>query len=634
MGRHAADPPFLRLIWLTVATSILICGALALLYLGQERALVRSTNLFQDFRQARVDLAQGTLHLALGGEPDSPWDPEQGLALLSQALTAFERSLASMPGPPAPSAAGFAADLARFRALLVAQAEAPAADPQRGVELRSATHRLDAGARQIDREGRDALAAIRERQRRYFQSGLALSAALLAVICAGVVRTARMHAASESARVHLVTHDGLTGLPNRYLFHDRTTHAINRLSFDGKSFSVMYVDLDRFNVINDGYGHTFGDGVLHAAASRFTETVRPGDTVARQGGADFLILLEDLADPSDVHLVAQKLRDAFRKPLRIDGREIRLTPSIGVSVHPADGEDADTLIDNAKLAMYQAKDLGRNTHQFFMPSMSEASRRRVQLEVGLQNALPEERLSLVYQPKVRLSSGMIVGCEALLRWHDPDLGHVAPLEFIPVAEDSGLIVPIGDWVLRTACAQNRAWQDAGLRPGVMSVNLSARQFLQADLVGWVLSVVEETRLDPGHLELEITESLLVRDTEKVIATVADLRATGVKVSIDDFGTGYSSLAHLKRFGVDTLKIDRSFISNMLADPDDAAIVRVMSSLARSLRMTCVAEGVESLEECHFLREHECDEIQGYLFSRPVAPAEVAAMLGSGKRLIL
>ena len=437
---------------------------------------------------------------------------------------------------------------------------------------------------------------------------------------------------AEARVEYLATHDDLTDLPNRNLMRDRIEQAIARARRSQMEIALLYLDLDRFKVVNDGFGHPFGDTVLKAAGDRLRAVVRETDTVARQSGDEFLILLADLRRPSDVFMVAQKALQALAAPFLLEGREIYVSASIGVSVFPQDGQDAETLIANADVAMYRAKDLGRNTCQFFTREMSERVLRRVDLENRLRLAISQNQLRLDYQPKVDLASGRITGCEALVRWTHPELGAVSPGQFIPVAEESALIVPIGDWVLRTACAQGKAWLDAGLPPIAVSVNLSARQFLQQDVVSWVLEALRETALSPGQLELELTESLIAQDTEKVIATVNQLKASGVHLSIDDFGTGYSSLSYLKRFRVDTLKIDQSFVRHMLKEPGDAAIVRAVISLAHSLKMKVIAEGVETAEHCAFLRQHGCDEIQGYYFSKPVPAEQFAQLLGNGKQL--
>jgi diguanylate cyclase (GGDEF)-like protein/PAS domain S-box-containing protein len=442
--------------------------------------------------------------------------------------------------------------------------------------------------------------------------------------------TERKHA--QRRIEYLATHDGLTDLPNRNLIHDRITQAVAHVRRAGRQLALLYVDLDRFKLINDGFGHPFGDAMIKAAGERLAGVVRDGDTVARQTGDEFLILLADLRKSTDVYIVAQKVIDAFGRPFNLQGREVYLTASVGVSIYPQDGEAVDALIGNADVAMYRAKELGRNAYQFFTREMSDETKRRVELETRLRLAVPRNELQLAYQPKVDLATGRMTGCEALLRWTHPELGAVSPARFIPIAEDSGLIVPIGDWVLRTACLQNKAWLDAGLPPIAVSVNVSARQFLQQDVVAWVMKTLGETGLPPERLELELTESLIAQDVEKVIDTVNQLKSAGVKLSIDDFGTGYSSLSYLKRFRVDTLKIDQSFVRHMLTEQDDAAIVQAVISLAHSLKLKVIAEGVETAEHCKLLRQINCDEMQGYYFSKPAPAAEMEAMLKTGKRL--
>ncbi len=428
---------------------------------------------------------------------------------------------------------------------------------------------------------------------------------------------------------YLATHDGLTGLPNRDLIQDRTVQAIAHARRTNRQLALLSLDLDRFKVINDSFGHAFGDAVLKAAAERLGSQVREGDTLSRQGGDEFLILLPDLHGAADAYIVAQKIVESLDSPIVVQERKIHLSGSIGVSVFPQDGETADTLIDNADVAMYRAKNLGRNTYQFFTREMSEETQRRSDLETQLRGAV----LQLVYQPKVNLESGFITGCEALLRWQHPELGMISPTHFIPIAEDSGLIVPIGDWALRTACAQAKAWTDAGLPAISVAVNISARQFLQQDVVNWVMRTLRETGIPPEQLELEFTESLIAQDVDKVITTFNQLRVAGVKLSIDDFGTGYSSLSYLKRFRVDTLKIDQSFVRDMLTNPEDSTIVLAIISLAHNLNFKVIAEGVETEQHYQFLRQNRCDEIQGYYFSKPLPAEEFESLLRSGKRLL-
>ncbi|MFT3758128.1 putative bifunctional diguanylate cyclase/phosphodiesterase [Thauera sp.] len=450
------------------------------------------------------------------------------------------------------------------------------------------------------------------------------------IVCVGRDVTERKQA--EQRIRYLATHDGLTGLPNRNLVQDRIQQVIAHVRRSGRLLALLFLDLDRFKVINDCYGHPFGDAVLKAAARRLASLVREGDTVARQGGDEFLILLTDLRQTADAHEVARKIVQALKTPLVVQGREVHLTGSIGAAVFPQDGESADALIGNADVAMYRAKSLGRNTCQFFTREMSMETQRRVNLETRLHDALALGQFQLAYQPKVDLRTGRITGCEALLRWHHPELGMVPPGQFIPIAEDSGLIVPIGDWVLRTACAQAKAWCEAGLPPVTVAVNISARQFLQQDVVDWVTGTLHSTGLPPELLELELTESLIAQDVEKVIATFGRLRDAGVKLSIDDFGTGYSNLGYLKRFPADTLKIDQSFVRDMLTDPEDATIVLAVISLAHNLGFKVIAEGVETEAQRDFLSRNRCDEIQGYYFSKPVSAAAFEDLLRGDKRL--
>jgi diguanylate cyclase (GGDEF)-like protein/PAS domain S-box-containing protein len=436
----------------------------------------------------------------------------------------------------------------------------------------------------------------------------------------------------ESRIEYLATHDGLTDLPNRNLIRDRIAQAIGHARRAGIHLALMFVDLDRFKVVNDGFGHPFGDLLLKAAGERFRAALRDDDTVARLGGDEFLILLTDLQHTADVYIVAQKILDALERPFALEGREVHVSASIGVSLYPQDGEDFDTLLGHADVAMYRAKDMGRGTYQFFTPAMSAGLKQRVELESQLRHALERNELQLAFQPKVDLASGAISGAEVLLHWSHPELGIIPPANFIPLAEETGLIVPIGEWVLRSACAQGKAWIDAGLPPVAIAVNVSARQFLHHDIVALVEAVLEQTGLPPGLLELELTETLIARDVEKVAATIQRLHSAGVRFSIDDFGTGYSNLSQLKRFRVDRLKIDQSFVRNLHTNRNDAAIALAIISLARALDLKVIAEGVETAEQCAFLRKHGCDEIQGYYFSRPVPADGLAGMLRAGKRL--
>ncbi|MBI3978687.1 MAG: EAL domain-containing protein [Chloroflexi bacterium] len=427
---------------------------------------------------------------------------------------------------------------------------------------------------------------------------------------------------------HLAHYDALTDLPNRVLFRDRLHQAIAQARRFERLVGVAFVDLDRFKTINDTLGHDVGDLLLKAVARRLTGCLRAGDTVARLAGDEFTLILPGLAEARDAGAVAQRILDSLAQPFRLGGYEAYTGASIGIALYPLDATDPDRLVTNADATMYRAKEQGGNCYQFFTAEISARAIERLALESSLRHAVERNELVLHYQPQVDATTGQIVGMEALLRWQHPRLGPVLPAQFIPIAEETGLIVPIGEWVLRTACRQNRAWQEAGFPPLRVAVNLSTRQF-KRDVVGTVARVLEETGLDPGYLELEITESVIVQEAEAVGGALHALKAMGVRLSIDDFGTRYSSLAYLKRFPIDTLKIDRSFVRDITTDRDDAAIATAIIALAQRLELKVVAEGVEEPEQVRFLRAHGCTEIQGYLCSRPLPAGEMARLLAVG-----
>ena len=436
----------------------------------------------------------------------------------------------------------------------------------------------------------------------------------------------------EALIEHLASHDALTDLPTRILLDDRITLSLAHAARGQRRLALLFLDLDGFKSINDSFGHGLGDTLLKAVAARLKATVRDGDTVARQGGDEFVILLWDLADADAAALVAQNVLDALSHPFQLDNRDVRVTASIGVSVYPEDGDTSDILLKHADAAMYLAKDLGRNGFQFYTREMGVHAHERVVLESALRRALEREEFELFYQPQVNIASGRIIGMEALLRWRQPELGMVSPARFIPLAEVTGLIVPIGEWVLRTACAQAKAWNAAGYSDLLIAVNLSARQFHRQDVRGLVRRVLDETGLPAHLLDLELTESTLMQDTDIVVQTLCDLKALGIVLSMDDFGTGYSSLSYLRRFPLDVLKIDQSFIADLPDNRDAMSLTRTIIAMAASLNLRTIAEGVETQGQLAFLSANGCDAMQGHYFSPPLPVADITALLRDGKRL--
>ena len=428
---------------------------------------------------------------------------------------------------------------------------------------------------------------------------------------------------------HSAEHDFLTGLPNRMLLNDRVNQAIVLAPRHHKKVAVLFLDLDGFKHINDSLGHPIGDKLLQSIAKRLVGCVRNSDTVSRQGGDEFVVLLSELGQQEDAAISALRILEAVSAAHSIDQHDLHVTTSIGVSVYPDDGLDAETLIKNADTAMYQAKENGRQSYQFFKPAMNVRAVERQSIEESLRRALEREEFTLHYQPKINLRSGEITGAEALIRWTHPTRGPVSPAQFIPVAEDCGLILPIGNWVLRESCRQARAWVDAGLPLRTIAVNISSMEFRDDNFLETVFTVLKDTGLDAKSLELELTESVLMKRAESAASVLKTLRTTGVQIAVDDFGTGYSSLSYLRKFPIDALKIDQSFVRQITAAPDDATIVTAVISMGRSLNLRVVAEGVETRGELEFLQAHQCDEAQGYYFSRPVPPQQFAKLLKTG-----
>ena len=423
-------------------------------------------------------------------------------------------------------------------------------------------------------------------------------------------------------------HDLLTGIPNRYLLLDRLEQALAAARREGHIVAALLLDLDNFKIINDTYGHAVGDHLLKSVAQRLKSVVRSGDTIARLGGDEFVIVLTRIGRIENVILVAEHILSHFSNPFVVDDNEFFVSPSIGLALYPNDDDSAAALLTKADTAMYHVKDKGRAGFQFFTTEMNTKVVDRMELEVGLRRALERGEFVIHYQPKVDLATRQIQGMEALLRWNHPERGVIPPNTFIPLAEESGLIIMIGEWVLRTVCEQHKKWQAEGLPPMKMAVNISARQFKQQDLVERIGAILAETGLEAGFLELELTESYLMNNVDEAIAKLHALKAMGLGLSLDDFGTGYSSLGYLKRFPIDVVKIDKSFVDDILVNPDDATIVRTIILMAHNLNMTVVAEGVETEEQLHFLAAHNCEMIQGFYISCPLAADRFAAMVRS------
>jgi diguanylate cyclase (GGDEF)-like protein len=438
---------------------------------------------------------------------------------------------------------------------------------------------------------------------------------------------------SAVALKHQATHDALTGLPNRALLEDRLQQAMLYAQRYDRLVTLAFIDLDNFKFINDSLGHNAGDELLKTVAERMLQCVRSTDTVVRLGGDEFVIILFDQPKRSEtITALLQKIRESVAQTVHLGGHDFQITCSMGLVTYPGDGEDAQTLLKNADTAMYRAKELGRNNYQFFANEMNARIQEKNWLQEGLLNAIARQQFQLLYQPQVDLRTGCIIGVEALIRWQHPELGMISPARFIPQAEESGLIVAIGDWVLHTACQQNKAWQKAGLPPISMSVNVSARQFMEKDLISRVAAALQDSGLDARYLELELTESVIMRDTEQAIATMHTLQVMGVHLSIDDFGTGYSSLSALKHFPVGRLKIDQSFMRDIPADEDDQAIAMAIIALGHQLKLKVIAEGVETEQQLAFLRDNDCDEMQGYYFSRPVTAGEIEKLFQAPEQL--
>jgi diguanylate cyclase (GGDEF)-like protein len=454
-------------------------------------------------------------------------------------------------------------------------------------------------------------------------------AATPALLMLGIVLSLRIlqqRRRMEDRVNHMAFHDDLTSLPNRLMLSQRLDQALGRHRRAGSQLAILFLDLDRFKVINDSLGHESGDVLLRQVADRLRAQSREGDTIARMGGDEFVVLIENYGNLAEISTRAQRLVEQLSTPYLLGSNDCHVTVSIGISVFPADGSDAPALLKAADVAMYRAKDTGRNNYLFYSAAMNVHTLERLELESDLRHALQRNEFLLHYQPKVEAATGLITGVEALLRWNHPRRGLISPMEFIPLAEETGLIVSIGEWVLATACARTKTWQDQGLSKLLVAVNLSARQFADPMLLPKLTDIIRRSGLDPSCLELEITESLVMTHAESAVAVLQKLKSIGVRIAIDDFGTGYSSLAYLKRFPIDTIKVDRSFIRDIPSDSGDKQITRAIIAMAHSLRLRVVAEGVETADQLKFLRRQRCDLVQGYFLHRPLPEAEVAAVL--------
>jgi len=446
-----------------------------------------------------------------------------------------------------------------------------------------------------------------------------------------------MHYSIERKRYQVqlerqANYDALTGLPNRNLLHDRLRQAVHSQRTP-RNIAVVFMDLDHFKFVNDSLGHSVGDKLLKAMGERLRSVLREGDTVGRVGGDEFVLILNDQSNEEVIFRAMQRISAKVAEPLTLDGKELYVSASAGISLYPQDGRDVDTLLKNADAAMYRAKEHGRSNFQFYTSEMNERVNDRLALEHALRRALERQEFTLHYQQKVELRSGQLVGAEALVRWLNPEWGLVRPARFIPIAEETGLIVQLGEWVIHEACRQTRAWLQAGLEPGIVSVNLSARQFRAEGLVRAVSRILQETGLDPASLEMELTESMVMHNVETAIATLQGLKSLGLRLSVDDFGTGYSSLSYLKGLPIDALKIDRSFVRDIGtgSEAEDGILAAAIISLGHALHLQVIAEGVETDAQLHFLKRHGCDQVQGFLYGEPVAPEQFAELLQRERR---
>lgn len=443
---------------------------------------------------------------------------------------------------------------------------------------------------------------------------------------AAVIRDVTERKQDEEKILRQATFDILTGLPNRALFLDRLVQSLKVVAREDKKLGLMFIDLDGFKLVNDTHGHDKGDDLLREAGSRISESVRDGDTVARLGGDEFTVIMPNLNDAKYAPVVAQRILDALGRPFELDGSESFVSGSIGITIFPDDAETANDLLKNADAAMYRAKEMGKANYQFYTANLNSLVAERLKIKNGLVMALERNEFRLLYQPKLTLASQRIESVEALMRWENPEVGTVSPAQFIPVLEETGMVVEVGEWAIREACMQHRRWIEEGLPPVRVAVNLSARQLREISFVSVLRRVLDETGVGPEGIEIEITESMIMSDADTSIAALKELHELGVHVAMDDFGTGYSSLSYLRKFPIDTIKIDRTFVSEITSNSDDAEIIRTIISMGQTLNKGIVAEGVETEDQLALLNEYKCDQVQGYLISRPVPGEDLMDLL--------